>query len=293
MEEKLKWHAAFYGATELDFDEDRECLVFESEVPLSKEPLRMDLNIVKKITEQTLKNEIGAIFRKYNIFEYKSPEDHLSIDDFYKVIAYASLYKSQGRTVDERPAEEITISLFRERYPRKLIAELTKEGYAVKKAYPGIYYVTGKLMFATQIVVSKQLKGHISYKALSSSLTEEDAVLFIKKSNEWEEQGQHNNADAVYAVSVAANYEVYDRIRRRNPIMCEALRELMKEEIEKEKDIAIREGLAKGHAEGRAEGERKAYMDMVKEGMISVSDAAKKLQMSEEEFRKIAFESIK
>ena len=91
--------------------------------------------------------------------------------------------------------------------------------------------------------------------------------MFIKKSNEWEEQGQHNNADAVYAVSVAANYEVYDRIRRRNPIMCEALRELMKEEIEKEKDIAIREGLAKGLAEGRAEGrvegraegERKAY----------------------------------
>ena len=28
--------------------------------------------------------------------------------------------------------------------------------------------------------------------------------------------------------------------------MCEALRELMKEEIEKEKDIAIREGLAEG-----------------------------------------------
>ena len=145
------------------------------------------------------------------------------------------------------------------------------------------------------------MKGHISYKALSSSLTEEDAVLFIKKSNEWEEQGQHNNADAVYAVSVAANYEVYDRIRRRNPIMCEALRELMKEEIEKEKDIAIREGLAKGLAEGRtaglaegrAEGERKAYMDMVREGMISVSDAAKKLQMSEEAFHKIAFESIK
>ena len=82
--------------------------------------------------------------------------------------------------------------------------------------------------------------------------------------------------------------------------MCEALRELMKEEIEKEKDIAIREGLAKGLAEGRtaglaegrAEGERKAYMDMVREGMISVSDAAKKLQMSEEEFHKIAFESI-
>ena len=154
-------------------------------------------------------------------------------------------------------------------------------------------------MFATQIVVSKQLKGHISYKALSSSLTEEDAVLFIKKSNEWEEQGQHNNADAVYAVSVAANYEVYDRIRRRNPIMCEALRELMKEEIEKEKDIAIQEGLAKGLAKGlaegrtagRAEGRAEAYMEMVKAGMISVSDAAEKLQMNEEEFHKIVFES--
>ena len=36
--------------------------------------------------------------------------------------------------------------------------------------------------------------------------------------------------------------------------MCEALRELMKEEIEKEKNIAIREGHAKGLAKDLAEG---------------------------------------
>ena len=53
-----------------------------------------------------------------------------------------------------------------------------------------------------------------------------------------------NNRRLEYVIEIPSGLQ-YKRIRR-NPIMCEALRELMKEEIEKEKDIAIREGLAEG-----------------------------------------------
>ena len=51
--------------------------------------------------------------------------------------------------------------------------------------------------------------------------------------------------------------------------MCEALRELMKDEIEEElkknRDQAIKEGLAEGRAEGRAEGENLAKKEMAYE----------------------------
>ena len=43
-----------------------------------------------------ISNEIGTFFRGHNIIEYKSPEDSLNIDVFYKSMAYAGLYKSYG-----------------------------------------------------------------------------------------------------------------------------------------------------------------------------------------------------
>ena len=61
-----------------------------------------------------MKNEIGAIFKGHNIMEYKSPDDELNIDTFFKVIAYACLYKSKGHSVDDIKAHDITITFVRE-----------------------------------------------------------------------------------------------------------------------------------------------------------------------------------
>ena len=49
-------------------------------------------------------------------------------------------------------------------------------------------------------------------------------------------QGDKNNADAVLQVSVMANKKLYQAIRR-DFGMCEALKELMKDEIDKEADL--------------------------------------------------------
>ena len=51
--------------------------------------LLADLLVIKKETSKPIKNEIGTIFRKYNIVEYKSPRDKLDIDVVYKTIVYA------------------------------------------------------------------------------------------------------------------------------------------------------------------------------------------------------------
>ena len=72
----------------------------------------------KSSSDKVMKNEIGHIMRKYNVLEYKGPGDELSIDTLYKTLGYACLYKGYGKTINEIPAEELTVSLFREAYPK-------------------------------------------------------------------------------------------------------------------------------------------------------------------------------
>ena len=88
MEKKVQWHPGFCAAMELEFLENRGDLEYQREYNLSRKPLQADLLVIKKKQETTISNEIGALFRKWNIMEYKSPDDSMNIDDFYKVNAY-------------------------------------------------------------------------------------------------------------------------------------------------------------------------------------------------------------
>lgn len=72
--EKDHWHPGFLGAMEIEFRAYRPNLIFDDEHSLSKEPLKMDLLIIKKDKDVIITNQIGDIFRTYNIWEYKSPK---------------------------------------------------------------------------------------------------------------------------------------------------------------------------------------------------------------------------
>ena len=80
-----------------------DLLTFDPEHQLSKEPLRMDMLIIKKDPEAVIDVDIGSIFRGHNIVEYKSPADSLTIDDLYKTIGYAFLYKGMGTAAKYMP----------------------------------------------------------------------------------------------------------------------------------------------------------------------------------------------
>ena len=233
----IQWHPGFYGAAELEFISNKGDLEFQREFNLSKEPIRMDLLIIKKLSNVRTENEIGHIFRKFNVVEYKSNDDALSIDDYYKTVGYACLYKGLGETVDQIPANELTISIFRESYPREMFEAMKNLGLEIKERYPGIYYISGKqALFDTQIVVTKQLdrETHRTLRVLSKHVKEEDIRRFVEKATQMSEPGDRNNVDAVLQVSVSANKEIYEAIRRCDKVMCEALRELMKEDFEKQ-----------------------------------------------------------
>lgn len=58
--------------------------------------------IIKKADKQPLHKNIGRIFRTYNVIEYKSPDDTLSIDAFYKAYGYVNFYKALTGNSDNK-----------------------------------------------------------------------------------------------------------------------------------------------------------------------------------------------
>ena len=205
--QKLQWHPAFCSALRLELLEDAENLEFTDEFQLTEKPLQIDCTVVKVKKDCKIKNEIGKIFRKHNIFEYKSPMDELNIDTFYKAVAYACLYKVLPNHVDEIPAEEITITLIRDRKPVKLMHELEKSGYGCKKEAAGIYYVNG-VMFPVQIIVSSELDVdmHVQLKALTDRLEESLLRQYLLQASTFEGR-EKNLADIVLQVIVNSNME--------------------------------------------------------------------------------------
>ena len=65
------------------------------------------------------RKNIGRIFRRHNIVEYKSPKDSLSVDDFYKVYGYACFYKSDVKTAESVDIEEQAERLVKEYWNHK------------------------------------------------------------------------------------------------------------------------------------------------------------------------------
>ena len=284
--QKLQWHPAFCSALRLELLEDAENLEFTDEFQLTEKPLQIDCTVVKVKRDCKIKNEIGKIFRKHNIFEYKSPMDELNIDTFYKAVAYACLYKVLPNHVNEIPAEEITITLIRDRKPVKLLGELEKSGYGYKKEAAGIYYVNGA-MFPMQIIESSELDVdmHVQLKALTNHLEESLMRQYLLQVSTFEGR-EKNLADIVLQVIVNSNMEKVREWIGSEQTMCEALRVLMKEELKEERVAGLREGRLEGQREGQREGQIRAYASLVQDGIIPVEIGAEKAGMSVDDFTK-------
>ena len=272
--QKLQWHPAFCSALRLELLEDAANLDFTDEFQLTEKPLQIDCTVVKVKKNCRIKNEIGKIFRKYNIFEYKSPMDELNIDTFYKAIAYACLYKVLPNHVNEIPAEEITITLIRDRKPVKLMQELERSGYECKKETAGIYYIYS-VMFPVQIIVSSELDTdmHVQLKALTDHLDETLMRQYLLEVSAFEER-EKNLADVVLQVIVNSNMEKVQKWKGSEQTMCEALRVLMADELNEER------------VEGQREGQIRAYATLVQDGIITVEVGAEKAGMSVDDFTK-------
>ena len=221
MEERLQWHAGFQAVIQIELEEDQEALQFLPEYNLTKKPLQIDTLIIKKKPGWKIQKKLGKLFREHNIVEYKSPEDYLSVNDYYKVLAYAGLYQSDTKKILEIRPEEITITFVCGHYPEKLV-EYLKEQYnvVVFEEAPGIYYLTG-LTFPTQIIVNYLLEPeeNVWLSRLRGNLEAGEDVRALGRAYKGKENNP--NYEAALDLIMRANEGIY-----REEAMCDALKEL-------------------------------------------------------------------
>ncbi len=262
--EAISYHQGFYGAAELEFRLERAEMTFYREYNLSKEPQRIDILVVVKEPDVQIENEVGKFFKQHNVIEYKSPDDGLTIDDLFKTIGYACQYKALGETVDQIPEDQITVSLFRDTYPRRLFKALEESGRTITQPYPGIYYVKGHLQFDTQIVVISQLTAdrHSALRVLSNHAKEADVRRFLTESAALKKQGDRHNIDAVLQVSVQANGDLYGKIRR-DDNMSPAFEELMQDVIEEKVEERVEQRVEEVRKEATLEAARKVRLEAI------------------------------
>lgn len=242
-ETKIQWHPGFVAAMNLEFEENRDNLIYEKEYNLNTKPLEIDLLVIKKDSNVQIVNEIGKLFRGHNIVEYKSPDDHMDIDSFYKAGAYGCLYKASGESVDERPADDITISIVRDAKPEGLFRYFEEHHIKVTNPYVGIYYILDAVLFPTQIIVGRELnqKNHTWIKALSNKVQKQEMRELLERVYNLTEKFDKELADSVLEVSIRANKQIVGELRG-DDSMCQALLEIMEPEINEIRKFEVQKG---------------------------------------------------
>lgn len=263
----LQWHPAFFAGIQIELAEEAHHLSFESEHQLGTKPKEIDVLVIKKDSDVSIKKNIGKIFRKHNIIEYKSPDDYLSIDAFYKVYGYACFYKADTTHANEIKAKEITISYVSKGYPYKLVKHLEREMHLkIQKIEKGIYYVLG-MCFPIQLIVTSRLS--MEENLWLASLTDDlkDLKQAEKLLKEYEEHKCENLYQSMMSIIIDANEKVF----KEEENMCEAIYRIAREKMQDEflaREIRCKEN---------------TLIELVADGLLSVAEAAKRLSITEEE----------
>ncbi len=217
--------------------------VFDQEVPLGVEPVRLDM-VVK--TKGPLSDPLGSFYRVHNIHEYKSPDDSLSVDEFYRALTYPLHYKYYDRKVNEILLKELTLTIVRHAYPRDMIKALKADGFKVEprknpkgEEYPGIYEVSGKLPVPTQLVVTSQLPDgeYESLKLLSKDATPEMAARYLEKVNKSSDDFIQRNGGSVLYYCFQINPGLEQKLKDMG-INVEVMSEMLQQVIEEERKDA-------------------------------------------------------
>ena len=252
----LQWHPAFYAGIQIEFGAEAQHLTFESEHLLGSKPMQIDI-IVKNEQNKTLKKNIGRIFRKYNIIEYKGPGDYLSIDDFYKVYGYTCFYKADTPSTNIISIQDLTITFISHRYPQKLLRHLTTErNFKIQKIEKGIYYLLGDFIPIQFIVTSKlSSKENLWLKGLTNDL--KDMNLTAALAEDYQKHRTNTLYQSVMDIIMRANKHQFEEAKN----MCEAMREWIREEyadeIEEAKKKAGKSGFDTGFNSGLQDGTRR------------------------------------
>lgn len=249
----LQWHPAFYAEIQIELKEELENLYFENEHQLGTKPKEIDILIIKKNSDIPVRKNIGRIFRKYNIIEYKSPEASLTVNDFYKVLGYTYFYKADTILDDEIKIDELTITFVSRHFPRKLFQHLEMERMILTKIENGIWYTTYGTI-PIQFIVTAQLSEQENFwlKNLTNDL--QDKTTAIELIERYKEHKDDIHYDSVMDIIVKANKNIFNQ---GDENMCNALLELVQEQMQDKIDEMLNQVSIKSREDGMRLGEEK------------------------------------
>ncbi|MCM1261566.1 MAG: hypothetical protein NC313_02510 [Butyrivibrio sp.] len=205
---RVDWHEAASCAFQIELKDYSEFLEYTTEYILGKNSYRIDMLVVKNLTNKIINKNIAKIFRTLNLIEIKGIGSSVSIDSYYKTIGYAGLLIAQVGQAERKEHEtqpkirkqysslDVSITFLCFRYPRKLIKHLRDErNLTVAKAHNGVYYIS-KETFNTQIIVTKELspEDNLYLHCLTDNL--QDAALASRLADDYilhKEQAIYNN----------------------------------------------------------------------------------------------------
>ncbi|MBQ6971716.1 MAG: hypothetical protein IJP86_05090 [Synergistaceae bacterium] len=253
---RINYHHGFYAAMKVEFALMGVDLEYEQEIQLGEDPIRLDFLIIKKNPGVILTDPIGEFFEAVNIFEYKSPEDGLSIDDFYKAAGYSFIYKGYDRKVDELHIEDMTLTLVRHAYPRELMKVLVRTGFTVSEHHPGIYRVEGITGLKTQVIVSSRLRDedYDGLKLIARGCTRDSVVRYMEKTAASRDGIVRTNAGTVLKMCFNINEDLDKQIGGN----MRTIQEIFKDAFDATEE--------KGRQEGINEANERFAADMLRNG---------------------------
>ena len=288
QKKKIQWHQGFSAALRITLQEEMEFLEMQEEYLLSRKPLQIDILILKKKKELTIRKAIGRIFRRYNIIEYKSPEDYLTINDFYKVYAYACVYQSNTDRINEVDPRELTITFVCSHFPREMVRHLEEvRGIHINLAGKGIYYLKGDPI-PIQLLITPELSREESYwmQNLRTDLKAGGEIRELMM--RYEQNRKRKDYEAVMDLITRANWEQMEEEKK----MCDALNELFAEELkeadERGRAAGMESGLKAGKESRRTEGIQlaKQVFRLSRSG-VSESEIARQCGITVEQVKEI------
>ena len=101
----------------------------------------------------------------------------------------------------------------------------------------------------------------------------------MELATEYEKNRNNVLYKAMMDVIVRANKGLFEEVKEKD--MCDAIRELFQDEIEEATKKVRTEALLEGKIEGKFE----TIMELAKDGLLNVADAAKRLEISEAEVK--------
>ena len=162
-----------------------------------------------------------------------------------KVCGYANLYIGIAEHEGERPAEQVTISIFRAVKNPELFEEMEKEGTLVKDGTPGIYHVKGYTNLPFQIIITGELKGdeYAAYRALTDKADEADVERIIKGVGQEKDDAVREHYRVLIRLVMAKNPQFLEVIRRNDTMTYEelddALMEILKDKVDEKVNAVV------------------------------------------------------